>query len=254
MLARTFDSLSAKRRHVGNSYPMGQVTPIEDAPMGAVQAHREAVAAWFGLRADQLGVLSDEVILAMSERLAGEGRLQGQIAELRSTAQHWAALARTDALTGLANRRAAEERLQQETKRAVRYSRPLTVLIADVDGLKAINDQHGHPAGDAVLTELATRLGRVVRASDLLARWGGDEFLMISPETDAEAAAQVAERLVREAGGIVEAGEARIACGLSVGWATATENVDARRLVRAADQALYRSKQSGRGRASGARG
>ncbi|HXA27735.1 MAG TPA: GGDEF domain-containing protein [Candidatus Angelobacter sp.] len=224
------------------------------ARVGSMQAHREAVAAWFGLGADQLDALSDELIMAMAERLAGEGALQGQIAELRTSAQRWAVLARTDALTGLANRRAAEERLEQETKRAVRYERPLTVLIADVDGLKAINDEHGHPAGDAVLGELATRLGRVVRASDMLARWGGDEFLMICPETDAEAAAQVAERLVREADGIVEAGDARIACGLSVGWATATEKPDARRLVRAADKALYYSKQSGRGRATGAGG
>jgi len=232
---------------------MGQETRVEERRQVALPAQRKAVAAWFGLQPGQLDGLPDEVIAAMSERLDGEGGLHGQLAELRSSAQRWEVLARTDALTGLANRRAAEERLEQETKRAVRYARPLTVLIADVDGLKAINDQHGHLAGDAVLRELATRLGRVVRASDLLARWGGDEFLMICPETDAEAAAQVADRLVREADGVVEAGDARIACGLSVGWATATDNVHARRLVRAADEALYFSKQSGRGRATGAR-
>jgi diguanylate cyclase (GGDEF)-like protein len=234
---------------------MGQETRVQTRRQGTtVHEHREAIAAWFGLRPNQLAALPDEVISAMAARLDGEGTLHGQIAELRSTAQRWEVLARTDALTGLANRRAAEERLQQETERAARYTRPLTALIADVDGLKTINDEHGHDAGDAVLNELAARLSRVVRATDLLARWGGDEFLMICPETDAEAAALVADRLVREAQGIVEAGDARIACGLSVGWATATENVDARRLVRAADQALYFSKQTGRGRASGARG
>jgi diguanylate cyclase (GGDEF)-like protein len=231
---------------------MGQETRVDERRNLALRQRRDAIAAWFDVHPRELAGLSDAAIVAMSDRLEREGLMEGRLAELRSTAQRWETLARTDALTGLANRRAAEERLQQETERAIRYSRPLTVLIADVDGFKAINDRHGHPAGDSVLRELATRLGRVVRVSDLLARWGGDEFLMICPETDAEAAAQVADRLVREALGKVEVGEALLGCSLSVGWATATENVDARRLVRAADKALYASKQSGRGRASGA--
>ncbi|HZS15164.1 MAG TPA: GGDEF domain-containing protein [Candidatus Dormibacteraeota bacterium] len=215
------------------------------------RTRRDAIAAWCGVHPRELAGLSDAVVEAISDRIDTDG-LFGQIAELRSTAQRWEVLARTDALTGLANRRAAEERLQQETERASRYDRPLSLLIADVDGLKKVNDLHGHPAGDAVLREVAARLARVVRASDLLARWGGDEFVVICPETDGDAAAQVAGKLVREARGPVDTGDGTVACGLSVGFATATAAIDPRRLILAADQALYRSKQSGRGRASGA--
>ena len=219
-----------------------------------LRARRDAVAAWFDLHPRQLAALPDDVVMAMAARLDGDGRLNDRLAELRSTAQRWEVLARTDALTGLANRRAAEERLTQEIDRAARYSHPLTVLLADIDGFKAINDRHGHPAGDAVLRELATRLQRVVRATDLLARWGGDEFVVICPETDDAAAAQVAGKLVRVARHGIEAGDVMVDCGLSVGWTTAfAADLDARRLVRAADQALYRSKQAGRGRATGTR-
>jgi diguanylate cyclase (GGDEF)-like protein len=216
----------------------------------ALRARRDAIAAWFDLHPRQLASLPDDVVMAMSARLDGDARLSDRLAELRSTAQRWEVLARTDALTGLANRRAAEERLAQEVDRAARYRHPLTVLLADIDGFKAINDRLGHPAGDAVLRELAARLQRVVRATDLLARGGGDEFVVVCPETDDAAAAQVADKLVRVARGGIEAGDAVVDCGLSVGWTTAVADIDARRLVRAADQALYRSKQAGRGRAT----
>lgn len=217
----------------------------------ALRSRRDAIAAWFDVHPRQLATLPPDVVMSMADRLAGEGSLPAQVAELRSTAQRWEVLARTDALTGLANRRAAEERLEQETDRVARYARPLALLLADVDGLKQVNDIHGHQAGDQVLRELAARLSRVVRASDLLARWGGDEFVVICPETDAGAAAMVAGKLVREARGPIDAGDVVVMCGLSVGWATANLEVDARRLVLSADKALYRSKQTGRDRATG---
>jgi diguanylate cyclase (GGDEF)-like protein len=222
----------------------------------AIRARRDTIAAWFEIHPRELAGLPEDVVLTMAQRLEGEGRLHGQIAELRSTAQRWEVLARTDALTGLANRRAAEERLAIEIKRAARYARPLSVLLADVDRLKAINDLHGHAAGDVVLRELARRLSGVVRASDLLARWGGDEFLMICPEAGHLAAAQIADKLVREARTDVPVGEVTVSCGLSVGWGTTLLSgddvkggVDA--LLRNADEALYRSKVAGRDRASG---
>jgi diguanylate cyclase len=217
----------------------------------ALRARRDAIAAWFDVHPRELAGLPAEVVVSMAERLACEAELPAQVAELRSTAQRWEVLARTDALTGLANRRAAEERLEQETDRVARYIRPLALLLADVDGLKQVNDMHGHQAGDQVLRELAARLSKVVRASDLLARWGGDEFVVICPETDAAAAEQVAGKLVREARAPIDAGDVVVTCGLSVGWATAIAEADARRLVRAADKALYRSKRAGRDRATG---
>jgi diguanylate cyclase (GGDEF)-like protein len=220
----------------------------------ALRSRRDAIAAWFEVHPGQLAALPEDVVVCMAERLDVEGSAHGQLAELRSTVQRWEGLARTDALTGQANRRAAEERLEREAERASRYGRPLTLLLADLDGLKTVNDRHGHPAGDTVLRVLAQRLCDVVRGTDMLARWGGDEFVMICPETDETAAAQVAERLVCAANEPVELGDALVVCGISVGWATDSADVDPRRLLRAADQALYRSKQAGRGRATGATG
>jgi len=218
----------------------------------ALRARRDAVAAWFDVHPRALATLAAEVVVTMAERLDGEPGLRGQIAELRSTAQRWELLATTDALTGLANRRAAEERLMHECERASRYDHPLTLVIGDVDELKRVNDTYGHRAGDMMLVELSARLQRCVRAVDLVARWGGDEFVIICPETDAQAAAMVAEKLVRVCDEEVQVDRDRVRGGLSVGWATlrGTE-VDPGRLVHAADEALYRSKQEGRGRATG---
>jgi diguanylate cyclase (GGDEF)-like protein len=218
----------------------------------ALRARRDAIAAWFDVHPRALAGLPAEVVETMAQRLDAELAASGKLAELQSTVQRWEELARTDPLTGLANRRAAEERLAQECDRARRYGHPLTVLLADVDHLKAVNDGHGHPVGDLLLREVAGRLRRVVRGSDLVARWGGDEFLVTCPETDAESARLVAAKLVRTAQEAFVAGGVEIDCGVSVGWSTGTGGeVDARVLVRAADQALYRSKQQGRGRATG---
>jgi diguanylate cyclase (GGDEF)-like protein len=218
-----------------------------------LRARRDAVAAWCEVHPRELAALPVGVLEAMVARLGAARELHGQVAELRSSAQRWETLASTDPLTSLANRRVAEERLAHECARASRYGHPLTVLIADVDALKTVNDGHGHRAGDLVLVELGARLQRVVRASDLVARWGGDEFLVICPETDADAASMVADKLVRVGEETVPFDTAELDCGLSVGWATqrGTE-IDALRLVRAADEALYRSKWQGRGRATGA--
>ena len=221
----------------------------------ALRARRDTVAAWFLVHPRDLAALPAGVLETMADRLGAARALDGQVAELRSTAQRWETLASTDPLTSLANRRVAEERLVHECARASRYGHPLTVLLADVDALKTVNDSHGHRAGDLVLVELGARLQRMVRAIDLVARWGGDEFLVICPETDAAAAAMVAEKLVRVGDEALTFDASELDCGVSVGWATqrGTE-VDPLRLVRAADEALYRSKWEGRGRATGAGG
>jgi diguanylate cyclase (GGDEF)-like protein len=152
-------------------------------------------------------------------------------------------LSRTDPLTGLRNIRAFEERLADEVVRAQRYHTPLSLLMADVDRLKAINDRGGHHAGNVALRAVANALRGDARQTDLAARVGGDEFALIAPNTDADAAGGLAER-VRE-------GVAAHATGVTISVGVATlgdECPDPVALLRAADAALYQAKTLGRNR------
>lgn len=156
--------------------------------------------------------------------------------------------ASTDELTQLANRRYFYLRLEEETRRAERYNRPLSLLFLDVDELKLINDRHGHLQGDQLLRHLASLLAKVIRATDVAARLGGDEFVILLPETSREEAAGVAERLLQEAtpcpldsGGIVPW---RMSIG--VAWAPVKGSYDVD-LLRLADDAVYRAKHEGTG-------
>jgi two-component system cell cycle response regulator len=153
-------------------------------------------------------------------------------------------VSRTDALTGLENPRAFEERLQVETGRAARYGGPLALLAVDVDGLKTINDRHGHHRGDLALQAVARALRGGARASDLPARVGGDEFALLAPSTAPAAATALAERIRA-----LVAAERLEGLTVSVGVAT-TEGREASgtRLREAADQALYEAKRRGRDR------
>jgi diguanylate cyclase (GGDEF)-like protein len=155
-----------------------------------------------------------------------------------------------DGLTGLANRRAAEETLDSELARAKRFSSPLAVVMADLDGFKGVNDQHGHPAGDVVLRELAEVLNESLREIDTAARWGGEEFCLILPGTDAPGAAQVAERIRAALAGltILTAEGTPIHITASFGVAAYPAVSFAAALIAAADAALYRAKRGGKNR------
>jgi diguanylate cyclase (GGDEF)-like protein len=155
-----------------------------------------------------------------------------------------ATLASTDGLTGLANQRTFHERLATDVARARRHGRPLALVLFDLDHFKAVNDAHGHEAGDRVLAEAARRLEAQCRTGELVARAGGEEFAWILPETNAVGAYAAAER-------------ARVAIAATpfpiVGTITASAGVatvdgasDAGELFRAADTALYRAKEAGR--------
>jgi diguanylate cyclase (GGDEF)-like protein len=161
-------------------------------------------------------------------------------------------LAETDPLTGLANLRAFRTRLDEEVKRARRYRTPLTCVMADMDYLKAINDQLGHAAGDLAIGAVARTIGEELRETDFGARYGGDEFVLLLPHTGSEEGRVFAERIcsrLREAP-LTVAGR-RILLGASFGVAElpATAGEDAgSELVHAADGALYDAKHEGRGR------
>jgi diguanylate cyclase (GGDEF)-like protein len=150
----------------------------------------------------------------------------------------------TDALTGLANHRAFQERLHAEVARARRHERPLALALIDVDHFKAINDSAGHAAGDRVLAALGERLGGLLRQEDVLARIGGDEFALLLPETDEVEARAVLERAREQLdrAPLVDGIRVRISAGIC-----ALEHAgDGEALMRLADGALYWSKEHGR--------
>jgi diguanylate cyclase (GGDEF)-like protein/putative nucleotidyltransferase with HDIG domain len=156
--------------------------------------------------------------------------------------------ATTDPLTGLANHRAFQERLRSELARAQRHDRPMTIALVDVDRFKTINDAGGHGVGDEVLRTVATHLRQHLRAEDVLARIGGDEFAVLLPEIDGEDAVAALERARQTIERAAFAGGARVT--ISVGVCDALHSRDAAALTRYADGALYWSKEHGRNRVS----
>ncbi len=152
--------------------------------------------------------------------------------------------ASTDPLTGLANRRTFDERLRHEVSRSARAGQPLSLVLADLDHFKMVNDTQGHQAGDQVLVEVASRLTELARVGDLVARVGGEELAWILTDTDSDGALRAAERArlaIRERE-FTNVGSLTI----SLGVATADAGADAERLVGQADAALYWAKQHGR--------
>jgi diguanylate cyclase (GGDEF)-like protein len=155
----------------------------------------------------------------------------------------------TDGLTGLVNYRGFTMTVGKEVERAVRFDRPLALLLLDLDHFKLVNDVWGHPRGDAVLVELATRVKAQVRDVDTLARYGGEEFVVVLPETDRAGAEQAAERICaavrRRPFG--EDGEQPIDVTLSLGVAVFPDHGSSSSvLLRRADEALYAAKRGGR--------
>lgn len=157
-------------------------------------------------------------------------------------------LSKTDSLTGLCNRRALDDRVRDEWRRAARYGSPLALLLIDIDGLKRINDQLGHRAGDDLLRRTATAIRHSLRASDVGARWGGDEFAILAPQTSRVAARQLAERLLAHLKERSDSANAAITASVGVAVFARDERAidDPDMLMRAADEALYRAKAGGR--------
>jgi diguanylate cyclase (GGDEF)-like protein len=156
----------------------------------------------------------------------------------------------SDALTGLPNRRALDARLENDVQRAARYNHRFAVLMLDLDGFKAVNDTYGHALGDTVLHQYAQFLANSQRSSDFLARYGGDEMLMILPETDIEAAKQVTDHIKERMSDFEISLPDGTKKNLSVTGGIAiypTHAQSASDLLRAADEALYRAKRKARG-------
>ncbi len=160
-------------------------------------------------------------------------------------AEAYLKLAMLDPLTGLHNRRYAQERLHTEMLRAQRLRTSLTVLMMDIDNLKQINDRHGHGAGDRALKTFGERLSRAIRGSDLAVRIGGDEFVVLLPECDLSQVQIVLDRL----GGLdVELESGKIELRFSAGWTDYKPGEAPEQLLERADRALYDQKQSRKAR------
>jgi len=172
---------------------------------------------------------------------------------LKLTAQkeHFRALAQTDGLTGLPNFRSFHARLEEEVSRAHRYGHPLACAMVDLDGLKEINDRLGHAAGNRAIVALADAVREELRDTDFAARYGGDEFVVLLPQTNESQGAQFAERLRRRLIEVSRDAGLRVRGSIGVAAVSADEldSPDAAEdLLRRADEALYRAKRSGRDR------
>ncbi|MEH6575483.1 MAG: diguanylate cyclase [Amphritea sp.] len=152
-----------------------------------------------------------------------------------------------DPLTGLLNRRSFMERYLQQSSSHTRSGRPMTLLLLDVDNFKQINDSHGHLLGDQVMIKIADVLKTTLRPSDILARWGGDEFIALLPETNAEQAILIGERLrssVTEDQALLSLTEQAVT--VSIGTAVREASMDMEAHIMASDEAMYAAKQAGR--------
>lgn len=198
-----------------------------------------------GAHAMLVDPVSDAELVSAARSAARTSLLQE---ELRNRAEALERLAFSDGLTEIANRRFLDRQLQALISSANRHGRPLAVALVDIDRFKAINDAHGHATGDAVLLELARRLAGRLRAEDHIGRFGGEEFLVLLPDTDAQAAAEVAEALrAAVAATPVEVDGLSLRVTASVGWAVHADEA-AHELLARADAGLYRAKAEGRNR------
>ncbi len=200
-------------------------------------------------------------------RLSGMLRRKADEDSLRQSAEESYRLAATDALTGLYNRRYAETYLEGVMRQSRETGRELTLMMIDIDHFKCVNDIHGHAAGDEVLSEVATRIRGNLRAIDLVSRHGGEEFLVVMPETDRAQAGPAADRLRAKIGSqsIILSGGLEIAVTVSIGVSvcnpsksrlqmpgllrsveTSSQSSLIKRIVADADGALYRAKADGR--------
>lgn len=158
-------------------------------------------------------------------------------------------LAETDALTSIANRYRLEKTLPQECERAQRFRQPLSLIAMDIDDFKNINDHYGHALGDAALVQVVKTVNRCVRYGDLLARWGGDEFILILPNTSLADARSFAEKIRHGLSNMPPVGEFQVT--MSFGVVQRFEEEQKTGLLARADQALYRSKVAGKNVISG---
>ena len=227
--------------------------PAALAALRAANARRERLLADRTVERLRLLTLQGDVERAVREAEVERARaydLERSLAEQSALRAGFEHLVRVDPLTGLYNRRHAQEAAHRELARMVRSWRPLSVVLLDADAFKAVNDTYGHLVGDEVLVAIARRLQAVLREGDLATRWGGEEFCIVLPDTDEAGGNMAAERVlqaIRATPVETSAGPLRVTVSAGVTEAMAGERtLDA--LVARADAALYAAKRAGRDR------
>jgi diguanylate cyclase (GGDEF)-like protein len=227
-----------------------RVDGLKDSPQAPEGDEIGALADTFkGMVArmqDLVANLESKVALRTEELAATNDMLAQAVQELDEKNHALEVMTRTDRLTGLANRRRLEEALRTEVLRARRYGKPFSVILLDIDHFKDVNDLYGHQAGDNVLIAIAGLLTRTARETDVVGRYGGEEFLLVCPETEIQVVAALAERLRHEFTTTDFPLVGRVTS--SFGVAEFAQNDDVHTLLERADQALYRAKDSGRNR------
>ncbi|MDP2660610.1 MAG: diguanylate cyclase [Dehalococcoidia bacterium] len=206
---------------------------VKETLLGVVAAVSKETAAFTGADLRLLTAYASEGSMALEHALLHQ--------EVRKQAS-------TDDLTHLTNRRYFYMRLEEELKRARRYGHPISLLFLDVDDLKQVNDRYGHLQGDELLRHVGSTLTAVLRGSDVAARFGGDEFVILLPETGREEASRAAERLLAQAAPcpLLTGGSIPLSMSIGVSWLPMDGSYDVD-LLRLADEAVYRAKQQGTG-------
>ncbi len=202
------------------------------------------VARFAGIRQDRILQFSASLEQQVAEKTKS---LQRTLEEMQKANELIVYMAEHDALTGLLNRRRFQNELEQWVSYAHRYDRHFALMFVDLDNLKAVNDRYGHGAGDEYLRVVAQLLQEVFRASDKLARWGGDEFAILLPDTDAEMVTETASRLLdRFTGKVIEFEKHQWKVSGSIGIALfPVHATNARQLMIFADSAMYAAKKRG---------
>jgi len=252
---------AAKRREASALFAVGIGASVS-VYLGHDWFHQTFLPA-LGVRSslgDALGGLLVVVVAHLGQRIASlalyrDGHyglldatrtLQGAVRDLSTELDEVGQLARRDRLTGCWNRRGFEEIVDGEIARMRRHDNTLTVLLLDIDHFKRVNDTHGHLAGDRVLAHLAELLRSSCRPSDSVTRWGGEEFLVLCPNTRLDTAIALAERLRTAVSSTEIVGVGRIT--VSIGVAECLVGDEAQQWLGRADRALYRAKEEGRNR------
>ena len=247
LLAFDMHRLSARQLNIATATAIGMLALVwvglwATAPPGVTMLEEALSIVMAALFIPVLAVVGRAVRAIHLRQVQQKAELADALAQLEFLSQR-------DGLTGAVNRRHMTTLLDDEVRRQRRSGRPMAIAMLDIDWFKRVNDSHGHAVGDAVLRQMTRSATEVLRTTDVLARWGGEEFLLLMPETTLAQAIEVAERVrrqVREAdwSQYASALAVSISCGVSE---HATEATPAQTLERA-DAALYRAKQQGRDR------